>query len=217
MCQVSCGYSKWLLQRDKFRYVTNLRKSQLFLSLLALPRHQHTSFICPDVSDRIALSFLKEVLNKSSLPKDRVILSKTSGQRKLVCWCWGRAKILTWPSKNPKNHNFSCFVNTNCRKFWLPSIKIREKEPFGKRESHKFTVFFFKLYAFRMMSGGWVAIVSDRISRIALFEFAWTILWLAQQHLFIYGRVWCIATRVGRGASTHFRKCSSWLIVSWDW
>ena len=28
---------------------------------------------------------------------------KTSGQRKLVCWCWGRAERLTWPSKNPKN------------------------------------------------------------------------------------------------------------------
>ena len=27
---------------------------------------------------------------------------------KLVCWCWGRAKRLTWPSKNLKNH-ISCF------------------------------------------------------------------------------------------------------------
>ena len=46
-----------------------------FQNLLALPQHQHTSF-----------------------------LSETSGQRKLVCWCWGRAKRLTWPSKNPKNN-----------------------------------------------------------------------------------------------------------------
>ena len=30
--------------------------------LLALPQHQHTSFLCPDVSDRIALSFFKELL-----------------------------------------------------------------------------------------------------------------------------------------------------------
>ena len=62
--------------------------------LLALPQHQHTSFNCPDVSDRIALSFFKELLNKraarlfkSSLKKDRAILSETSGQLKLVCWC----------------------------------------------------------------------------------------------------------------------------------
>ena len=32
--------------------------------LLALPQHQHTSFLCPDVSDRIALSFFKELLKK---------------------------------------------------------------------------------------------------------------------------------------------------------
>ena len=31
------------------------------VNLLALPQHQHTSFLCPDVSDRIALSFLKEL------------------------------------------------------------------------------------------------------------------------------------------------------------
>ena len=30
--------------------------------LLALPQHQHTSILCPDVSDRIALSFFKELL-----------------------------------------------------------------------------------------------------------------------------------------------------------
>ena len=34
-----------------------------FFTLLALPQHQHTSFLCPDVSDRIALSFFKELLN----------------------------------------------------------------------------------------------------------------------------------------------------------
>ena len=172
------------------------------VNLLALPQHQHTSFLCPDVSDRIALSFFKELslccqlhlshlvnlthglhfcflvfvlviftppplyfscfnsfrvqavfvcwpgiflsvcfpvafssrshvdtvrlpsklpfchfsklyfvfdfvqvfsflnlelfvtvpLFKSSLKKDRAILSETSGQRKFVCWCWGRAK-----------------------------------------------------------------------------------------------------------------------------
>ena len=48
--------------------------------------------------------FVTDPLFKSSLKKDRAILSETSGQRKLVCWCWGRAKRLTWPSKNPKNY-----------------------------------------------------------------------------------------------------------------
>ena len=47
--------------------------------------------------------FVTVPLFKSSLKKDRAILSETSGQRKLVCWCWGRAKRLRWPCKNPKN------------------------------------------------------------------------------------------------------------------
>ena len=34
------------------------------VNLFSLPQHQHTSFLCPDVSDRIALSFFKELLNK---------------------------------------------------------------------------------------------------------------------------------------------------------
>ena len=38
--------------------------------------------------------FVTVRLFKSSLKKDRAILSETSGQRKLVCWCWGRAKRL---------------------------------------------------------------------------------------------------------------------------
>ena len=33
------------------------RKAKCCHNLLALPQHQHTSFLCPDVSDRIALSF----------------------------------------------------------------------------------------------------------------------------------------------------------------
>ena len=48
--------------------------------------------------------FVTVPLFKSSLKKNRAILSETSGQRKLVCWCWGRTKRLTWPSKNPKNY-----------------------------------------------------------------------------------------------------------------
>ena len=32
------------------------------VNLLALPQHQHTSFLCLDVPDRIALSFFKELL-----------------------------------------------------------------------------------------------------------------------------------------------------------
>ena len=36
--------------------------------------------------------FVTVPLFKSSLKKDRAILSETSGQKKLVCWCWGRAK-----------------------------------------------------------------------------------------------------------------------------
>ena len=69
-------------------------------NLLALPQHQHTSFNCPDVSDRIALSFFQgtfeqkflekgqgnPVRTKVPLKKDRAILSETSGQLKLVCW-----------------------------------------------------------------------------------------------------------------------------------
>ena len=53
------------------------------VNLLALPQQQ-MSFLDPDVSDRISLSFFKELF-KSSLKKDREILSETSGSRKLVC------------------------------------------------------------------------------------------------------------------------------------
>ena len=104
-------------------------RETLAVYLLALPQHQHTSFLCPDVSDRIALSFFTELLFKSSLKKDRAILSETSGQRKLVCWCWGRAKRLTWPSKNPKNHwqctshrlcnSLTAAVNLNMDNEWM--------------------------------------------------------------------------------------------------
>ena len=39
------------------------------LTRLALPQHQYTSFLCP-VSDRIALSFFKELLNKGSVTRE---------------------------------------------------------------------------------------------------------------------------------------------------
>ena len=45
------------------------------MNLLALSQHQHTSFLCPDVSDRIALLF-QGTFKKSSLIKDRAILSE---------------------------------------------------------------------------------------------------------------------------------------------
>ena len=90
---------------------------------LALPQHQHTSFLCPDVSDRIALSFFKELLKfKSSLKKDRAILSETSGQRKLVCWCWGRAKGYHGPARTQRiinNYSFRpCVMHNGDRDGW---------------------------------------------------------------------------------------------------
>ena len=90
---------------------------------LALPQHQHTSFLCPDVSDRIALSFFKELLKfKSSLKKDRAILSETSGQRKLMCWCWGRAKGYHGPARTQRiinNYSFRpCAMHNGDRDGW---------------------------------------------------------------------------------------------------
>ena len=61
---------------------------------------------------------LKMFLFKSSLRKDRAILSETSGQRKLVCWCWGRAKRLTWPSKNLKK-NVHVVIFSICNAYTL--------------------------------------------------------------------------------------------------
>ena len=69
--------------------------SSIFLCVcfpVAFSSRSHVECVCQAVP-----------LFKSSLKKDRAILSETSGQRKLVCLCWGRAKRLTWPSKNPKN------------------------------------------------------------------------------------------------------------------
>ena len=63
---------------------------RLSLHLLSLPQHQQTGFLDPDVSDRIALSFLKELLNKRtkrSKFKKRKNGTKSKGSRKLVCWC----------------------------------------------------------------------------------------------------------------------------------
>ena len=54
--------------------------------------------------------------------------------------------------------------------------------------------FFSEHNAFQMM-GGWVAIVSDRKSRIALFGFACMMRWLTLQHLFMYRVWWYIAAR----------------------
>ena len=45
-------------------------------------------------------------INLLALPQHQ----HTMGQRKLVCWCWGRAKRLTLPSKNPKNHTDKLFL-----------------------------------------------------------------------------------------------------------
>ena len=42
------------------------KKEEYGKILLALPRHQQTSFLDPDVSDRVALSFFKELLNKQT-------------------------------------------------------------------------------------------------------------------------------------------------------
>ena len=75
--------------------------------------------------------FVTVPLFKSSLKKDRAILSETSGQRKLVCWCWGRAKRLTWPSKNPKNHSFQKHFFTRKvlpqAQFWTKKKKIYKR------------------------------------------------------------------------------------------
>ena len=49
--------------------MVELLSTTLFRHLLALPQHQHTSFLCPDVSDGIALSFFKELLNKRTVTK----------------------------------------------------------------------------------------------------------------------------------------------------
>ena len=71
--------------------------------------------------------------------------------------------------------------------------------------SHQFAIFFFcKRNAFRMR-GGWVAIVSARKSRIALFEFACTMLWLTRQRSFIH-RIWPVHDIASRG---RFRKCNT--------
>ena len=85
-------------------------------------------------------------LQIETLKKDRAILSETSGQRKLVCWCWGRAKRLTWPSKNPKNQKNPCsltlfrdyttrnqqrFVLTRRKRYEIERASVRMK----KRES----------------------------------------------------------------------------------
>ena len=58
--------------------VTNLNQKSVWFfgfllghfNLVALPQHLHTIFLCPDVSDRIALSFFKELLN-SKVPWKR--------------------------------------------------------------------------------------------------------------------------------------------------
>ena len=60
------------------------------------------------------------------------------------------------------------------------------------------------------MRGGWVAIVSARKSRIALFEFACTMLWLTWQRLFIH-RIWPVHDTATCG---RFRKCNTKLISS---
>ena len=69
---------------------------------------------------------------------------------------------------------------------------------------HFFLFFFFKRNAFRMR-GGWVGVVSARKSRIALFEFACTMLWLTWQRLFIH-RIWPVHDIATRG---RFRKCNT--------
>ena len=58
-------FLKVLVKKRNFKFsAPNLLKN-----LLALPQHQHTSFLCPDVSDKIALSFFKELLNKRTVTK----------------------------------------------------------------------------------------------------------------------------------------------------
>ena len=66
--------------------------------LLALPQHQHTSFLCPDVSDRIAQSFFKELLKKRTVTKSsRLKNEKTERkQKQSTIWKKGRTqRIIT--------------------------------------------------------------------------------------------------------------------------
>ena len=69
--EIICLWYRWVGNRERSRAALshcrwNQNHGRFFgfllghVNLLALPPHQHTSFLCPDVSDRIALSFFKE-------------------------------------------------------------------------------------------------------------------------------------------------------------
>ena len=62
--------------------------------LLALPQHQHTSFLCPDVSDRIALSFFKELLNKGTLMKSSRLRNEKTERNQKQSTIWKNDKIV---------------------------------------------------------------------------------------------------------------------------
>ena len=63
-------------------------------SLLALPQHQHTSFLCPDVSDRIALPFFKELLNKGSVTKSSRLRNEKTERNQKQSTIWKNDKIV---------------------------------------------------------------------------------------------------------------------------
>ena len=79
------------------------RHIALVAILLALPQNWQTSFLHPDISDRIALSFFKKL---SNVPWKRTgqFCPKRRDQENSVAGAEGELKWLTWPNKNPKNH-----------------------------------------------------------------------------------------------------------------
>ena len=80
--------------KRELRKLLTFAEENNFGNLLALPQHQHTSFLCPDVSDRIALSFFKELLNKRTVTKSSRLKTKKKERNQKQSTIWKKDKIV---------------------------------------------------------------------------------------------------------------------------
>ena len=89
------------------------------VNLLALPQHQHTSFLCPDVSYRIALSFFKELLNKGTVTKSsRLRNEKTERNQKqsTILEKWQNSTVICLANALNVRARWKCHRKTNTEK-----------------------------------------------------------------------------------------------------
>ena len=86
------------------------------IELLALPQHQHTSFLCPDVSDRITLSFFKELLIfQKFLEKGQGNPVRNVGTKKTRVLVLRESEKIYMAQQEPKETLNCCLYNPTCK------------------------------------------------------------------------------------------------------